>query len=134
MLGIPETIAPQIAAMAEQHSWLAPMLRLTGEARDRKEAELMGWIEKTAEAMMPEAERAGRIVREVAGLWLERRALAEWKAAHPIQGRMLAVPQTVEEAVELGASEVMYASPEERRGAREMLLLMDQGMLRPPKE
>lgn len=98
---------------------------------DSKAAELEAWIEQTAEKMFPEAERTGRIVRETAGLWLERKALTLWKEQNPIQGRMLAIPQTLEEAVELGANEVMYASPEERKGAKGILEMMDQGLLKP---
>ena len=131
MLGIPETIEAQVAKMETAHSWLSPMLSLQGDRRDRMEAEVSAWIEKVAEAMYPEAERAGRIVREVAGLFLERKALKALREIHPMKTLAIPIPETLDEAVELGAAEVMYASPEERMAARGILELMDQGMLKP---
>ena len=112
-------------------SFLGPIARLQGAERERKEAETEAWIEKMAEEMYPEAERAGRMTREVAGLYLERKALEALRERNPMQMRAIPIPESVEEAVELAASEVMYASREEREAAMGMLLLMEQGALKP---
>lgn len=129
MLGIPETIAKAIAEMPTPHSWLAPMLKLQGQAYEEALSKLERKIEEKVTKMWPEAPMASRMVREVAGLLLERRALTAWKERHPLTGRNLAVPQSPQEAAALAAAEVMYASPEERRAAMETLRMMDEGLL-----
>lgn len=129
MLGIPETIAAAIAEMPTKHSWLAPMLKLQGEEYDEALSSLERQIEERVTKMWPEAPMASRMVREVAGLYLERRALMEWAEAHPMQSRNLAVPETVGEAVELAAAEVMYVSQAEKMAARKTLQMMDEGLL-----
>ena len=133
-MGIPEIIAGEIAEEKVAHSWLAPYLRLKGEEYERAESALLKWVDRVAEKMWPEVELAGRLVREAAGLYLEREAMRSWMERNPVRGRWIPVAESAMEAVELGAGEVMYVTREEKRAAIAMLELMGEGMLHPREE
>lgn len=129
MLGIPDNIAAEIAGMPTAHSWLAPLLKKRGEDYERTQEKLEAAIEEISTKMYPEAERAGRLVREVAGMMLEHEAMEAWIEKNPFLGMNLGAPMGPYEATELAAMEVMYVSREEKEAAMEILEMLQEGML-----
>lgn len=132
MLGIPEMIAGAVARQKTAHSWLRPLLMLKGEKFEEKEAALEAWMQSAVEQMYPELERAGRMVREVAGLLLEREAMKEWGEKNRQVAVNVPCPRSAGEAAHVAGQEVMYPSPEELEATERVLELLESGMLVPP--
>ena len=106
--------------MPTEHSWVKELLLLPEEKLDEAEDKVAMWLEKreTGEDSM-------RIVREVYPLYLEREAIKAFLKQNPSYSETLMNPQTVEEAVMLGAREAMVSDAEDKNLAELQLLFLE---------
>ena len=120
MLGISQEIWNKVAQMPTEHSWVKELLLLPEEKLDEAEDKVAMWLEKreTGEDSM-------RIVREVYPLYLEREAIKAFLKQNPSYSETLMNPQTVEEAVMLGAREAMVSDAEDKNLAELQLLFLE---------
>ena len=115
MFGIDQRIINHIAQVEVQHSELLPWMKLPEEEADLMECRLAEWLEKQTS---PEA---ARIVRESVFFLIEREAIQRYVEKYPQMAGYLPEIQDAREAAELGAREIMYASPKAKEEAVELL-------------
>ena len=110
----------EAARMLEDTERLRLLDALIGYALDEAEDKVAMWLEKreTGEDSM-------RIVREVYPLYLEREAIKAFLKQNPSYSETLMNPQTVEEAVMLGAREAMVSDAEDKNLAELQLLFLE---------
>ncbi len=99
----------EIAQMQTPHSWLKEIMLLPQEKSEKAETKVNRWVIKKLGKDNP----ANRIVREVYPLFLEAEAIAAFKEQNPQFLQVIPEVNSAQEAAEVGAMEVMYATQEE---------------------
>jgi hypothetical protein len=132
MLEINHERVQAIANMPTKHSWAADLMKLEPYEADLAEDRVCKWITETMQIMYPETDYAERIVRT---MWLhrmEKEAISAYLQEHPWLYGIVPEVMDAEEAVYVGAADLLgVASEEDEEAAKAFLELMDKGYLKP---